>query len=74
MQFRGDLYNNSGEPAIAAQIAQEGKEWVETHWRKQDMTAYVFRLYLEWARLTAEERQGVDFVYDPSMEMERARV
>jgi hypothetical protein len=35
------------------------------------MTAYVFRLYLEWARLYAERRGSMDFVYDESMERRR---
>ena len=28
------------------------------------MTAYVFRLYLEWARLVADRRSTMDFVLD----------
>jgi hypothetical protein len=35
------------------------------------MTAYVFRLYLEWARLYAEKRSSMDFEYDESMERKR---
>lgn len=30
------------------------------------MTAYVFRLYLEWARLMAPNRKDADFVLDKS--------
>jgi hypothetical protein len=35
------------------------------------MTAYVFRLYLEWARLLRASKSGADFVYEESMEMSR---
>jgi hypothetical protein len=70
-QFQGGLDGQHGEPLLAKQIASEGKEWVDTYWRKEDMTAYVFRLYLEWARLLAPSKQGADFVYDASMEISR---
>jgi hypothetical protein len=36
------------------------------------MTAYVFRLYLEWARLQAPNRRAMAFKYDPSMEVARS--
>jgi hypothetical protein len=36
-----------------------------------DMTAYVFRLYLEWARLVAPKRGEADFVFEEWMERER---
>lgn len=67
--FRGDLNDRAGEPALAADIAAAGKEWSATHWRKEDMVAYVFRLYLEWARLVAPSRGKMDFVYRPEMEV-----
>jgi hypothetical protein len=35
------------------------------------MTAYVFRLYLEWARLLAPQREESDFVYEERMERMR---
>lgn len=70
-QFEGGIDGQDGEPLLAKQIATEGKEWVNTHWRKEDMTAYVFRLYLEWARLLAPSKHGADFVYDESMERSR---
>ncbi len=38
------------------------------------MTAYVFRLYLEWARLVAPARKPMDFVYHEEMEMNRKGV
>jgi hypothetical protein len=43
-----------------------------TSWRKVDLVAYNFRLYLEWARSLSDRRE--DFVYHPSMERLRTGV
>ena len=48
MQFQGDLDQFEGENLVARGIAEAGREWSLTHWRREDMTAYMFRLYLEW--------------------------
>ncbi|WRT70499.1 uncharacterized protein IL334_007497 [Kwoniella shivajii] len=60
-----------GESALAQDIAGSGLEWSSTYWRKEDMTAYMFRLYLEWGRLVHHNRKAMDFDYDPSMEKKR---
>lgn len=67
-QFRGDMAGNAGEDALAKDIAEAGQAWARTHWRQEDMTAYVFRLYLEWGRLLAPNRSSRDFTYQESME------
>jgi hypothetical protein len=41
--FRGDLSGRDAHDDMAKKIAYTGKEWVRTHWRKEDMTAYMFR-------------------------------
>ncbi|KAK8850347.1 hypothetical protein IAR55_004265 [Kwoniella newhampshirensis] len=66
--FQGDLSFSGSELPLAREIATSGKEWASTHWRKEDMTAYVFRLYLEWGRLMAERRGDMDLVYEESMD------
>lgn len=71
--FRGDVFGQGGEDALAEQIATAGKDWAATHWRKVDMAAYVGRMYLEWARLLAPNRASMDFVYHPDMEVEVQR-
>ena len=53
---------------IAREIADAGVEWAATHWRKEDMVAYMFRLYLEWDRLLSNRRPAMDFDYSESME------
>ncbi|KAE8351845.1 hypothetical protein BDV28DRAFT_12181 [Aspergillus coremiiformis] len=37
-------------------IAEEGRKWAEQALRKEDMEIYFFRLLLEWARLTDDQR------------------
>ncbi|EER29342.1 hypothetical protein CPC735_070240 [Coccidioides posadasii C735 delta SOWgp] len=43
------------------QIAEEGKKWAEKALRKEDMEIYMFRLLLEWARLTDDRRDELGF-------------
>lgn len=66
--FRGiDDAGAEGEMALAERIARQGLEWSNTHWRKEDLTAYVFRLYLEYARLASPDRSSrADFELPPS--------
>jgi hypothetical protein len=62
--FRGDEQGNAGEEAMAQKIAEQGTAWSRSSWRRVDMTAYMFRLYLEWARLVALDREAMDFVLE----------
>lgn len=41
--FRGDLYGKGSHHDLARKIAQNGRQWAQKFWRKEDMTAYVFR-------------------------------
>lgn len=68
--FAGDVNGRGGRDDLAENIGMGGREWAENFYRTQDMVAYVFRLYLEWARLQAPDRAAMDFKYDPSMEVE----
>lgn len=70
--FAGDVDGVGGRDDLAENIGMSGREWAETFYRKEDMTAYVFRLYLEWARLQAPNRRAMAFKYDPSMEVARS--
>lgn len=51
-----------GHDEEARRIAEAGSRWVQTHLRREDMVAYVFRLALEYARLCADESVSMDFV------------
>ncbi|CAK1363645.1 unnamed protein product [Cercospora beticola] len=48
----------------AERIARQGKEWAEQVLRKEDMEIYMFRLLLEWGRLTDDKRDNLGFVVD----------
>ncbi|RMD40318.1 hypothetical protein DV735_g4803, partial [Chaetothyriales sp. CBS 134920] len=48
----------------AESIALAGREWSSRVLRKEDMEVYFFRLLLEWARITDDERMNLGFDVD----------
>ncbi|KIJ36563.1 glycosyltransferase family 90 protein [Sphaerobolus stellatus SS14] len=71
--FRGDISVKAGEgeaydgglnDRLAEKIAKQGTDWSERFWRKEDMTAYMFRLYLEYARVMSTDRDAMSFKED----------
>jgi hypothetical protein len=68
-QFTGDLAGEGGDDAAAEQIALAGKGWAETHWRQEDMVAYTFRLYLEWARVWGGGDMTAGYTYSEADEV-----
>lgn len=44
------------------QIATEGREWAAKVLRKEDMEVYMFRLLLEWGRLTDDRRDELGYL------------
>ncbi|KAG1741650.1 hypothetical protein EDB19DRAFT_704884 [Suillus lakei] len=59
--FRGDLSGNGAHEDLAKKIARRAREWSLTFWRKEDMVAYLFRLFLEYARVMDEDRDLLNF-------------
>ncbi|TFK34614.1 glycosyl transferase family 90-domain-containing protein [Crucibulum laeve] len=59
--FHGGMYGEGANVELAAKIAREGREWSKSFWRKQDMTAYLFRLMLEYARVTSLDRDDMSY-------------
>lgn len=62
--FVGDA-TSSGHGSLGKEIGQAGKEWAEKHWRMEDMQAYMFRLYLEYARVmgrSEDDPRSMDYV------------
>lgn len=54
-----------GHDKLGKEIGQAGKDWAAKHWRKEDMEAYMFRIYLEYARIMnrdADNPQSMDLV------------
>jgi len=52
----------------AEDMARAAMEWSRTHMSREDMTAYAFRLYLEWARLLSFDRDAASLADDSSTE------
>lgn len=51
------------EPRVkeGARMAEEGREWAGKVLRKEDMEIYMFRLLLEWGRLTDDNRDTIGY-------------
>ncbi|THU83175.1 hypothetical protein K435DRAFT_871552 [Dendrothele bispora CBS 962.96] len=67
--FRGELGSKEGtkeeerREEMAKRMAREGREWSERYWRWEDMVAYNFRLFLEYARVMSPNRNDEDMQY-----------
>ncbi|KAF8576246.1 glycosyltransferase family 90 protein [Ramaria rubella] len=59
--FRGDPSGAGAHDTLAARIARGGKTWSETFYRKEDMVAYQFRLFLEYARVMSLDRAAMSY-------------
>jgi len=44
--FRGDANGDGAHEEMAKEIAQAGREWSQTFWRKEDLISYLFRWVL----------------------------
>ncbi|GAA6038222.1 hypothetical protein JCM8097_005801 [Rhodosporidiobolus ruineniae] len=50
----------------AKRIGAQGKKWADEHFREADMAAYLFRLYLEYARLLHRDEDNLSSMdYNP---------
>lgn len=50
-----------GHVEAGERIAEAGREWAGRVLRKEDMEIYMFRLLLEWGRLTDDRRDEIGF-------------
>ena len=67
--FAGDFSNDSKNGGVLGidkgeWIAEQGREWAHKALRKEDMEIYLFRLLIEWARLTDDRRDELGFRLD----------
>ncbi|KAG8745102.1 Glycosyltransferase Family 90 domain containing protein [Ceratobasidium sp. 414] len=62
--FRGDGQGQGGHDDLARKIGLAGKIWSKTFYRKEDMIAYLFRLFLEYARVMDLNRENMAFHLD----------
>ncbi|KAG6825268.1 hypothetical protein H0H92_004252 [Tricholoma furcatifolium] len=61
--FRGDANGEGGHDDLAKKIATAGREWSLNFWRKEDMTAYMFRLFLEYSRVMSLDRLEMSYAH-----------
>ncbi|BGP15572.1 hypothetical protein JCM10213_003316 [Rhodosporidiobolus nylandii] len=67
--FKGSPYDGRGaHDDIAEKIATVGAQWTATHWRWEDMQAYLFRLLLEYARVMNRDWSYTNMDYVPTVE------
>ncbi|KAF7377999.1 SPX domain-containing protein [Mycena sanguinolenta] len=57
----------------AERIAAAGREWSRRFWRKEDMVAYMYRLFLEYARVMSLDRDAMSFEMWPDEREDAAR-
>ncbi|KAG2068520.1 hypothetical protein BDR04DRAFT_1208647, partial [Suillus decipiens] len=62
--FRGGPQGEGAHEDLAKKIAAAGREWSQTYWRKEDLTAYMFRLFLEYARVSSLDRDAMTYKED----------
>ena len=51
-----------GNLKAGEEIAEAGRKWAGRVLRKEDMEIFMFRLLLEWGRLTDDRRDEIGFV------------
>ncbi|KAG2343415.1 hypothetical protein BDR05DRAFT_884254 [Suillus weaverae] len=59
--FRGDPSGHGAHEDLAKKIARRAREWSLRFWRREDMVAYLYRLFLEYARVMDENRDSLNF-------------
>lgn len=62
--YKGKNREVKSHDHVAAKLAMDGKEWAEKVLRPDDMQIYVFRVLLEYARVTADDREKMGWVED----------
>ncbi|KAJ7653078.1 glycosyl transferase family 90-domain-containing protein [Mycena polygramma] len=47
--------------ATGARVAEAGRAWSRKYWRREDLVAYMYRLFLEYGRVMSTDRAGMGF-------------
>ncbi|KAK4685681.1 hypothetical protein P7C73_g4466, partial [Tremellales sp. Uapishka_1] len=69
--FRGTpKHPDLGFDETAKALARNGQCFVQRMFRIEDLQAYMMRLFLEYARITAEEGEDMDFYYEEEVDEE----
>jgi hypothetical protein len=59
--FRGGPKGEGAHDDLGKEIAVAGKDWARNYFRYEDMEAFTFRQYLEYARLFADDREEMTY-------------
>ncbi|KAF9489253.1 hypothetical protein BDN71DRAFT_1456332 [Pleurotus eryngii] len=59
--FRGGMDGKGNHDEMARKMGEVGREWSKTYWRKEDMTAYLFRLLLEYGRVMSLDWEAMSY-------------
>ncbi|TDL20407.1 hypothetical protein BD410DRAFT_841288 [Rickenella mellea] len=59
--FRGDISGEGNHDELARKIAAAARSWTKSFWRKEDVTAYMFRLFLEYGRIMSLDRDAMTY-------------
>ncbi|KAG9026633.1 Glycosyltransferase Family 90 domain containing protein [Tulasnella sp. JGI-2019a] len=68
--FRGNRDGTGSHDELAKRIATQGHRWSLSFWRQEDTVAYMFRLYLEYARVMSKDRDEQSFTWDDLLAVE----
>ncbi|KAJ7067168.1 glycosyl transferase family 90-domain-containing protein [Mycena amicta] len=71
--FRGDPGGRGAHDEMARRIADAGREWSRKFWRKEDLVAYNYRLFLEYGRVMNANREEMSFVMWDDVHDDEAR-
>ncbi|KAF2088344.1 glycosyltransferase family 90 protein, partial [Saccharata proteae CBS 121410] len=61
VKVNGKVVEAKAKQNEAQRIAEEGRKWANQVLRKEDMEIYMFRLLLEWGRLTDDRRDELGY-------------
>lgn len=59
--FRGDPNGEGAHEDLGRKIALQGRGWSKSYWRREDIIAYFYRLFLEYARLMSTDRGAMTY-------------
>lgn len=59
--FAGTPDGKGAHDAMAEKISNHSVEFAQKNWRWEDMQAYMFRLLLEYARLSSRDREKMTY-------------
>ncbi|KAJ4478638.1 glycosyl transferase family 90-domain-containing protein [Lentinula edodes] len=69
--FRGDSNGEGAHEELARQIALQGREWSKKYWRREDIIAYSYRLFLEYARIMSLDREAMTYQGEGEIHFDR---